>query len=194
MLERRMLEQSWEQATPLHTYVAQTVENHELWVMTHKRAALTSDATARAAALRGEWKLLVLLADWCGDAVNSVPVIQRIADANPAITLRVLERDEHLALMDAHLTNGARAIPKVIVYDNEFTERGSWGSRPAPLQQWVQAEGLQLEKDARYKQVRTWYARDRGVTIANEMLTLLEQAATRAAPEAPGQVAGSNPL
>lgn len=182
-------EQSWNQAIPLADYVQLAEANHDLWMMTHKRAALTEAATARARSLPGQWKLLVLLADWCGDAVNSVPVIQRIADANPEISLRVLERDAHLELMDAHLTNGARAIPKVIVYDEQFVERGSWGSRPAPLQQWVLAEGLQMEKDARYKQVRTWYARDRGVTIANEVLDLLEQAA-----RSTRQVAGSNPL
>lgn len=203
-------------AEPLSDFVARTVANHDLWVMTDKRAALSPEAEARAAAIPCRWHLLVLLEDWCGDAVNSVPVIQRIADANPGIELRVLERDRNLDLMDAHLTNGARAIPLVILYDAEFNERGQWGSRPAPLQQWVLEHGLQLDKDERYKQVRTWYVRDRGATIADEMLTLLEQCAAAevltqadgaeaaaaqvgaAASGPPGsattQVAGSSPL
>lgn len=164
-------------AESLPAFIDRAVANHDLWVMTHKRATLTAAHVARAVALPGAWHLLVLVEDWCGDAVNSVPVMQRIADANPNITLRVLERDRNLDLMDAHLTNGARAIPLVIVYDADFVERGQWGSRPAPLQAWVREHGLQLEKEERYKQVRTWYVRDRGATIAEEMLTLLEQAA-----------------
>lgn len=167
----------FEAAESLSTYVAHTVANHDLWLMTHKRATISADHAARAAALPGRWQLLVLVEDWCGDAVNSVPVIQRLADANPNIALRVLERDQHLDLMDAHLTNGARAIPLVIVYDEGFVERGQWGSRPAPLQQWVQEHGLQLEKEERYKQVRTWYVRDRGAAIGEEMLAVLEHAA-----------------
>ncbi len=198
-------------AESLSTFIARTVANHDLWVMTDKRATLPPEAEARAAAIPCRWHLLVLLEDWCGDAVNSVPVIQRIADANPGIELRVLERDRNLDLMDAHLTNGARAIPLVILYDADFNERGQWGSRPAPLQQWVREHGMQLDKDARYKQVRTWYVRDRGATIADEMLTLLEQcavaevltqadgaaigaAAIDAFGSAATQVAGSSPL
>jgi hypothetical protein len=199
----------FEAAEPLSDFIARAVANHDLWVMTDKRAALSPEAEARAAAIPCRWQLLVLLEDWCGDAVNSVPVIQRIADANPGIELRVLERDRNLDLMDTHLTNGARAIPLVILYDADFNERGQWGSRPAPLQQWVLEHGLQLEKDKRYKQVRTWYVRDRGATIADEVLTLLEQCAAaevltqggdtaEAAADAGGpetaQVAGSSPL
>jgi hypothetical protein len=199
----------FEAAEPLSDFIARAVANHDLWVMTDKRAALSPEAAARAAAIPCRWHLLVLLEDWCGDAVNSVPVIQRIADANPGIELRVLERDRNLDLMDAHLTNGARAIPLVILYDADFNERGQWGSRPAPLQQWVLEHGLQLEKDERYKQVRTWYVRDRGATIADEVLALLAQCAAaevltqggddaEAAADAGGpetaQVAGSSPL
>jgi len=169
----------FEAAESLASFIDRSVANHDLWVMTHKRATISAAHAARAAALPGRWHLLVLVEDWCGDAVNSVPVLQRLADANPDIELRVLERDRHLDLMDAHLTNGARAIPLAIVYDADFVERGQWGSRPAPLQQWVQEHGLQLDKDERYKQVRTWYVRDRGATIAEEMLTLLEGAAAR---------------
>jgi len=167
----------FEAAESLPAYIDRAVANHDLWVMTHKRAAISPEHAARAAALPGRWHLLVLLEDWCGDAVNSVPVIQRLADANPNISLRVLERDRNLDLMDAHLTNGAGAIPLAIVYDADFVERGQWGARPAPLQQWVLEHGLQLDKDERYKQVRTWYVRDRGATIAEEMLLVLESAA-----------------
>lgn len=166
----------WEQAESAEAYVARTVENHELWKMTFKRAALSEEDARRAAAIAGTWRVLVLAEDWCGDAVNSVPVLQRVADANPNIELRLVDRDQHLDLMDRHLTNGARAIPLAVIHDADFVERGQWGARPAPLQQWVVEHGMQMEKEARYKEVRTWYARDRGRTIAHEFMTALEEA------------------
>ena len=164
----------FERAESLPDFAARAVQNHDLWVGTLKRAALAPEHAARAAALPGRWHVVVLLEDWCGDAVNTVPFLHRLADATPGVTLRVLERDRNLDLMDAHLSNGARAIPLAIVYDELFVERGQWGSRPAVLQQWVREHGLAMEKDARYKQVRTWYARDKGVTTVEEMLSLLE--------------------
>ena len=36
--------------------------------------------------------------------------------------------------MDQHLTNGSRAIPKLIVFDKNDNELFSWGPRPAEAQ------------------------------------------------------------
>ena len=182
----------FEGAEPLEQFLARIVANRDLWHITHRRAALSPEHAARAAVLPGRWHLLVLLEDWCGDAVNTVPFLDRLAEAAPDVTLRVLERDRNLDLMDAHLSNGARAIPLVIVYDEAFRERGQWGSRPAPLQHWVRSEGMAMEKDARYKQVRSWYARDRGLTTVEEVLRLLEGLAQEDSRAEPGQVAGSS--
>lgn len=181
----------FERAESLPEFVARTAQHHDLWVGTLKRAALAPGHAARAAALPGRWHVLVLLEDWCGDAVNTVPFLHRLAEATPGVTLRVLERDRNLDLMDAHLSNGARAIPLAIVYDDAFVERGQWGSRPAVLQEWVRDHGLAMEKDARYKQVRTWYARDKGVTTVEEMLALLEGIAAGAAAAGASDVATS---
>jgi hypothetical protein len=80
--------------------------------------------------------------------------------------------------MDAHLTGTARSIPVVIAYDDAFVERGWWGPRPAALQAWVfSPDGQALDKPERYRHVRGWYARDRGRTTVDEILTLLERAA-----------------
>jgi hypothetical protein len=46
------------------------------------------------------------------------------------------------------------------------------------LQRWVLGPGHQLDKDARYKEVRAWYARDHGRTTLEEVVSLLERAAT----------------
>ena len=161
-------------APDFEAYLGTVVENAQLWRDAARLARLTDDDAARAAALPGRWHLLVLSEDWCGDAVNTVPYLARLADASPALDLRVLGRDANLDLMDAHLTGTARSIPIVIAYDDAFAERGWWGPRPAALQAWVLGEGQALDKPDRYRQIRTWYARDRGRTTVDEVLRLLE--------------------
>lgn len=170
----------YEAAPTFDAEVAAAVENADLWRNAARLARVPDDTVARAAALPGRWHLLVLSEDWCGDAVNSVPYVARLAELAPNLDLRVLARDANPDLMDAHLTGTSRSIPVVIAYDEHFVERGWWGPRPAALQSWVLGpEGQALDKTQRYRHVRAWYARDRGGTTLDEILTLLERAAGR---------------
>ncbi len=90
---------------------------------------------------------------------------------------KALGRDTNADLMDAHLTHGSRSIPVVIVLDEEFEEIGWWDPRPTELQAWVRSEGAPMPKEERYKEVRRWYARDRGESTLREIIELLEDAA-----------------
>ena len=154
--------------------LASAQKNVELWEAVWRRAQVDEAYLLRVAALPGMWHLLVLSEDWCGDAVNTVPVVARLAELAPNTDLRVLARDENLDLMDAHLTGTSRSIPVVIALDEEFNERGWWGPRPAALQQWVLGPGQQLEKDVRYREIRSWYARDKGRTTLEEVVGVME--------------------
>lgn len=163
----------WNGAQTLDEYIAEDIKNHELWRTTTRLARLPAEFAERCAAIDTESQLLVLLEDWCGDAMYTVPFAQRIADANPLVSLRVLTRDGNDDLMATHLTGASRSIPVVMRFDAHGAETGWWGPRPAPLQEWVLTEGIAMEKPERYKGVRTWYARDRGRTTVSELLQLL---------------------
>ena len=163
-------------AESMQAFAARAEANAELWRAMVRRAAAPDDLVARARRLPPR-RLLVLLEDWCGDAVNAVPVLAALADAAPPLELRVTGRDANPDLMDAHRTNGSRSIPVVIALDADFQELGWWGPRPAELQRWVLGDGQALPKEERYKEVRRWYARDRGRTTLLEVLDLLERAA-----------------
>jgi hypothetical protein len=80
--------------------------------------------------------------------------------------------------MARYLTEGRRSIPVVIALDSDYEEHGWWGPRPGPMQQWVRSEGRLLDKSTRYREMRRWYARDRGETAVAELLALLEAAAS----------------
>ncbi|MGZ8471482.1 MAG: thioredoxin family protein [Gemmatirosa sp.] len=175
-----MLQHRFESALRFSEFLEQAQANAALWRDTYRLARVPADAAARLAALSGRWHLLVIVEDWCGDAVNTVPLLARLAELAPNVDLRVVGRDENPDLMEAHLTNGTRSIPVVLVLDEDYEESGWWGPRPAALQQWVMDEGMRLEKDERYRHVRTWYARDRGRTTVDEVVEVVAWAAARA--------------
>ena len=155
--------------------LASVAKNADLWAAVWRRAVVDDDYLDRVAAVPGDWHLLVLSEEWCGDAVNTVPVVAKLAALSPNLELRVLARDENLDLMDAHLTGTSRSIPVVIVLDEEFNERGWWGPRPAELQKWALGPGQALDKDARYREIRTWYARDKGRATLEEVVRVMER-------------------
>lgn len=174
----KSLKDRFETAPRFAEFLAAAQKNATLWRDTYRLTRVPDEAVARAGAAPGRWHLLVLVEDWCGDAVNTIPYLARLAELSPNLDLRVLGRDANPDLMDAHLApSGARAIPVVMVLDDAFVEHGWWGSRPSELQAWVDDVGRTMEKDERYRHVRTWYARDRGRSTLHEVLTLMERAA-----------------
>ena len=155
--------------------LARPKDNAALWDALYKKAVISPEIAARLRNTRGQWHLLALNEDWCGDSVNILPYVARLADSHPGIELRVLGRDDNPALMNAHLTGTSKSIPVVIVYDEESNEIGWWGPRPREIQKWVIDEGLALPKPERYRHIRMWYARDHGAAIISEILSIIEQ-------------------
>lgn len=165
------LEERFRSAPTFEEYLEERVQKHrDLWHGLYERASVPEGIVEAAREVPGRWRLLALSEDWCGDAVNTLPFVARLAEAVPGWELRVVERDRSPDLMDAHLTDGSRSIPVVIVLDEEFREVGWWGPRPRGLQEWVLGEGRALEKEERYRRQRRWYARDRGETALRELL------------------------
>jgi hypothetical protein len=167
----------FEAAATFPEYLDLVEKNRELWHAVHDRVRIPDEVLDEARRMPGGWHLLALSEDWCGDAVNTLPVIARLAE-EAGWDMRVMGRDENPDLMDAHLTNGrSRSIPVVIVYDEAFNEIGWWGPRPGEIQSWVMSEGLSMPSPERYKVVRRWYARDRGRSTLSELLDIFAKAA-----------------
>jgi hypothetical protein len=154
-------------------------ENRALWHALADRVEVAREAEERVRAVPGCWRILVLADDWCGDAINTVPVVAALADAAPGVDLRIVPRDRFPELRDRHLTGGSRSIPIVILLDDQGTPRGSWGPRPGVLQERFQKELRSLPQGRRYRELRKWYARDRGTTTADEIANLFEAASAR---------------
>jgi len=156
-------------------FLVRPIKDHDLWVALYKRVMIPVEISARVEALGGHWHLLVLSEDWCGDSVNIVPIVAKLTESVSNMDMRILKRDENLDIMDDHLTGTSRSIPIVILLDQKYQECGWWGPRPRELQKWVVEKGMQLPKEERYKEVRTFYARDHGLTTMRELVEMLEQ-------------------
>lgn len=155
-------------------FLAHPIENHDMWLAIYKHLSIPIEISARVEALGGHWHLLVLNEDWCGDSVNIVPIIAKLTESVSNMDMRILARDENLDIMDTHLTGKSRSIPIVILLNQKYEECGWWGPRPRELQKWVIEKGLALPKEERYKEVRTFYARDHGLTTMREIVEMLE--------------------
>jgi hypothetical protein len=170
------LQARYDAAPGFDAFVDGAQQNKQLWAATYKLARVPASLVARVRALPARLHLLVLNEDWCGDAVNTVPAIAKLASLAPEkVDLRVVGRDANPDLMDAHLTGTSRAIPVVIVLDDAYVERGWWGPRPTELQAWAVGPGKALEKADRYREIRRWYARDRALTTLEEVVALMER-------------------
>lgn len=165
-----MNEERFARAPTFVAYLETVVKNRELWHAMWERAQVAPELVARAREAGPGLRLVALSEDWCGDAVNTLPTVARLA-SEAGWDLRVLGRDANPDLMDAHLTAGrSRSIPVVIVHDAELREIGWWGPRPTELQRWVLGDGLAMPSPERYKAIRRWYAQDRGRTTVREIL------------------------
>jgi hypothetical protein len=118
---------------------------------------------------------LVLTEGWCGDAAQNVPVIEKVAAASELIETRYILRDDNLELMDQYLTDGGRAIPKLIALDAEtLNVIFTWGSRPAAAQAlFKQRKAAGIEKPIISEELQRWYNADHGHSVQHELATLV---------------------
>ncbi|SMC72370.1 thioredoxin family protein [Pedobacter africanus] len=139
-----------------------------------KTVALNEDLLNALTSLNGAYRLLVISEGWCGDAAQIVPVFNKIVSAFPEkFKLRFVLRDMNLPLIDAHLTNGGRAIPVLLVLDEAGNVLTKWGPRPNEIQELLM-EWKKEETDimALAEKLHGWYAKDK-TTSTQEELALL---------------------
>ncbi|MEM6684602.1 MAG: thioredoxin family protein [Bacteroidota bacterium] len=141
-----------------------------------KTTKLTDAAIAEIKAYNGTVTWLVLTESWCGDAAQTMPVINKVAELNDNITLKVVLRDENEALMNEFLTNGGKSIPKLIAIDNTSGNViGDWGPRPSKATKMVydyKAEHGKLTPEFK-KDLQVWYNKDKGQNTIDDLLQLV---------------------
>ena len=150
-----------------------------------KKSRLTEATLQQISLINQPIIWLVITEGWCGDAAQIVPVLNHLAKANGQIELKFILRDTNLPIIDAFLTNGARAIPKILVLDaNSLEVLTTWGPRPNEMQKMImdaKAAAAKIEDSEQKKLIsinaandlHKWYAKDKTKTIQKEFMFTL---------------------
>src|SRR5579862_9108566 len=93
-------------------FKAQMTRNQERFEATERDVPI--DDPAATALLKGLARpvyVLVIAEDWCGDVIDNLPILGRLAQQTDKLTPRVFLRDQNLDLIDQYLKQGQfRAI------------------------------------------------------------------------------------
>jgi hypothetical protein len=141
-----------------------------------KTILISDDVINKLNSLKNNYIWLVLSEGWCGDAAQIMPILNKMALAAQSIELKIVFRDENPDLMNLFLTNGAKAIPKLIVLDKKTLNiEANWGPRPkGALELIANYKEKQGKIDANAKtELQLWYLHDKGFSTQNEVSELM---------------------
>jgi hypothetical protein len=171
------LQEIYEQGVTFQDFLEQATRRKNLWTEHYVQGAVPEDILERARAVDGTWRILAIAEDWCSDSVNTIPFLALLADAAPALELRVVDSEVGEAIMELHLTpDGRPATPTVLVLDRTYEEVGCWVERPSSLQAWALENRERLGDDF-MPQKMAWYKEDAGRSTMEEVLAVIEAAA-----------------
>ncbi len=142
-----------------------------------KTIKLSEDLKERISNFKGNVTWLVITESWCGDAAHVVPVLNKIAEQSENIDFKLVFRDENPELMDQFLTNGGRAIAKLIMIDNATGEvLNTFGPRPSEATQMVvdyKTKHGSLTPEFK-EDLQVWYNKNKGQNIVDDILAMLD--------------------
>ena len=141
-----------------------------------KTIKVTPEIESQLGNLPKNYTWLVIAEGWCGDAAQLLPIINKMAEVSEYIDLKIVLRDDNDALMSLFLTNGGKAIPKLIILDAENNEViADWGPRPEGAKKLIidykTANGV-VDETAKIE-LQKWYLQDKGITTQNEITALM---------------------
>ena len=153
-----------------------TLLNHQRMKRLDKTIKIDTNSELKIKEVDQKITWLVLTESWCGDAAQTITVMNKVASLNRNISLRLVLRDQNLELMEQFLSNGAMAIPKLISIDDATGKIiGEWGSRPTIANKMVEDyKGKYGNLSPDFKQdLQVWYNKDKGRNTLSDLLSLL---------------------
>lgn len=119
-------------------------------------------------------KILIISEPWCGDASATVPAVSKFFEGKNEV--KIFLRDSDSSLINQFLTDGTQSIPKILIFNEDFSVKNIWGPRPK--------HGLELLKkyktdpenytiDDFHNDLQIYYAKNRGKDTIQEILNLI---------------------
>src|SRR5438105_2652588 len=106
-----------------------TPDQQKRWQAGYDSVTLTGDQRELLGGFVREMHVLCIAGAWCGDCVNQCPILARIAEQNPRIAVRFVDRDVQAAAQEAAMMNGGRRVPVVMFLSEDDYECGRYGDR-----------------------------------------------------------------
>ncbi|PJJ09741.1 thioredoxin-like protein [Flavobacterium sp. 1] len=141
-----------------------------------KTIVVTEEIKSKLKTLNKEYIWLVIAEGWCGDAAQVLPILNKMALESNKIKLKIIFRDSNDDLMNQYLTNGARAVPKLLVIDKEFGKVCChWGPRPKGAADLIvnYKEQFGMIDEEGKAQLQLWYLHDKGLSVQNEVTAMM---------------------
>lgn len=131
MLDPEFLRRTFEAGLEYAAYEATgTPDQRRAWEAMHARVSLTPAQRGVIAGFSRRVNILVSSGTWCGDCVQQVPMLGRIAEANPRwIALRIVDRDQHKDLAEQVRICGGLRVPTVLFLNEDFEFCGLAGDK-----------------------------------------------------------------
>ena len=149
----------------------------ELWrENTERSMGIDPALVARAHAVGGTWKFLVVAIDSCSDSVSTIPYLARLVAMVDGLDMRVVDPTTGRGIMESHPTpDGRGSTPTVLLLNTSFEEAGCFIERPPELKTWLLEEGFPNHEV--YPRKMTWYEEDAGHHTVEAFVEMLEAAA-----------------
>jgi hypothetical protein len=141
-----------------------------------KTISVHEEIRSKLKVLEKEYIWLVIVEGWCGDVAQILPILNKMALESNKIELKIVLRDSNDDLMNHFLTNGARAIPKLIIID-KVSEKvcGHWGPRPKGASDLIKnyKEQFGIVDEKAKSQLQMWYLQDKGLSTQKEVAEMM---------------------
>ena len=141
-----------------------------------KTMKISDEKVEKLKSLKCRYIWLVIAEGWCPDGAQLLPVFNKMANESDKIDLKIVLRDENVDLMNLVQTNGASAIPKLIIVDKETgAVFSNWGPRPKGANNFMKnyKENHGLIDETAKADLQMWYLHDKGISTQNELVNLM---------------------
>jgi thiol-disulfide isomerase/thioredoxin len=131
MLDAAFLARKFAAALPYADYVRTGTPDQQLrWKQVLDAATLSDCQANLVKSFPRVMKVLTISGIWCGDCIQQCPLIERIAQANPAsVQHRLIDRDEHRDLSKLFPVNAGDRVPVVLLLAEDHEFCASFGDR-----------------------------------------------------------------
>lgn len=136
-----------------------------------KKGELTEELKKAINTIQEKQKWVLITEPWCGDAAHIAPFVYLASTLNTNIELVIEARDGSDSEIDHYLTNGGKAVPKLIVRSEKGEDLFVWGPRPVnAINRFAVIKQEVSDVNEQKAKLQEWYNSDEGKSLQTEIM------------------------